>query len=256
MAGIIGTKSKRDPLGYVVDYCPVCHIPTAMRVIETRFVFHVFWIAVADGPAIEQELICQKCEAIYVVESRKFQCFVPEPTVTEASIDRTNLGFAEWLANRHDREERALSLETMHADRLQLMSEIVSSFDEMVKRKTAKGHQESVSAVTGLLLGVCAVGLALCYSGHTGCAYNQYFWSLGVIFLFVLVYRAVVVSRRIKRQLSMTYLVRSLSIFHPTVSELEEVLNSVPMMSYFKSIEPESLHREIRHELEQTARLD
>lgn len=256
MAGIIGTKSKRYPLGYVVDYCPVCHVPTAMKSTETRFVRHVFWIVVADGSPLEQELVCQDCEAMYVVEPGKFEDFDLEPSVSEASISRTNPGLAHWLVSRHDREERALSLEAMHTDRLQLMSEIVLSFDEMVKRKTARGHQESVSAVIGLLLGVCAVGLALCYSGHTGCTYNQYFWSLGVVLLLVLLYRAVVVSRRIKRQFSFTYLVRSLSIFHPTVGELEEISNAVPMMSYFNSIDSESLHREIRHELEQTVSSD
>jgi len=98
-----GTKIRRKKLGWVADYCPICHEfrPFAIhRVGEAR---HIYYVAFGQGKLLGHEIRCESCGITLDAELQEYR-----------TISRDALGSADELA-----EETTPDLKERYAERLE-----------------------------------------------------------------------------------------------------------------------------------------
>ncbi len=221
-----------------------------MRVIKEKMVAHVLWVAVSSGKTTGHEITCTECDALYVTGSTRYNRFTQKPDCSRAVERETNPGLDEWVTARRIQEDRVYSNHATQDERLDLLNDIRVSLEEQAKRRSSRGMSESISTViSGVLMGM-VVWVALCLATGSGCAYIVYPYVASAVLFFVLLYRAVVVSKRVYQRVVLHSLVQAFAPICPSAEELSVLRTRSPRRSYFRSIDLDTLARLIEADLE------
>lgn len=248
-----GSRIKRRKKGFAVDYCPICRSQQAMRVIQLRRAGHIYWVSLFPGKPFAFEATCSLCSAAFIRNLHTYRKFVMEPDVEQAFHECTTPGIEVLLEERTAMEERLHSDSASYSERMDLIREVILDLEYMAEQKAKKGKSESITSVIALLFIVACIGSALCGSGQITCPF-VYGWYLSTVSLFVvLVYRAVVTSKRARSLVVMDLLSRGLVPIDPSREELESVLAQARNSKLAKSIQVDYLINQIELEVERVS---
>ena len=238
---IWGTRIGRRFMGYAAEFCPSCRKASPMRVVQVRKHAHLYFIPVTRGKPQHFESTCDSCGAVIVRELSTFDNFIAQPDLELAISQGTTPGYEDWLEEREDSEERVLSGEASHDERLGHIADVIASLEYMAQSKASQSSSESVTAVLALLFIVGFFMSAFVASGNMPAKYGPIVYTVTGLMLLLLLYRILVTQKKTHVKVVREHLVNGLLPIDPTREELDTVLRGFRGSKLAKSVDPDDL---------------
>src|SRR5215831_8904152 len=94
-----GSRIKRQPFGYIAEYCPLCHRYRKFRVLELRKTDHVYSVSVGSGETVGHLAECADCGFAVPADARRYRSLRgPASRSVEELVRQTNPGAEAKLA--------------------------------------------------------------------------------------------------------------------------------------------------------------
>jgi hypothetical protein len=104
---IWGTKSRRERLGTVADWCPTCQGVQTFTVTKYFRVGHIYYISLGRGSLAATLRECWECGSQYHCEEEDYDEFLPEESVEQMSRSELVRQTNQYLEKRLQRQRRA-----------------------------------------------------------------------------------------------------------------------------------------------------
>lgn len=227
---IWGTKFPRKRLGRVADLCPACVSVTAHSLSEVREVSHIYYVGIGRGKPVGHELKCETCEGAFETDAAHYQAVSGDAEArVDALVDETNPDLYEKIYARKDLEERAARGALSAEERMRLMQEALEPVARVVEARASQVHfdlRAGAGILAAILITVTGALANLALGGRLGENLSTLSGVLALVAaLFVVHALATDVNRFIQRCQAQN-LVQALGRFHPSPTELDELLAS------------------------------
>ena len=217
---VFGVKPIRKKLGVVAAFCPLRNRIGEFRVVDLRSAFHIWFLPVGGGAHRHYELHDKSAKIAYVAEPDLAKRAIRKPTHESIGdlAAATNPDAMETLERYDAFEEACRDAPPMSDDRVGFLAEKLLAAEFSFQRASVTGPSESISAVVALLFIAC-VFLAVI-------AFNQWAWwpipaAIAVLLVPVVIWRALVSTKRAGLRPVMAHLAGSIANIAPTTDELE-----------------------------------
>jgi hypothetical protein len=125
MIFIWGQKPVLRDIGYVADFCHVCHAVRAFSVQEVGMVWHVYYLPVSKAETAGHQRCCCECGMAYPMELTQYPRVSPQLLPLEALRDATNPHLAVRLAHAPPEADRQRRIDSA----LRLQADSVEAYD-------------------------------------------------------------------------------------------------------------------------------
>jgi hypothetical protein len=104
---IWGRKKIEKPLGYAVEFCPICRAPRVFKIFRIGMATHIYYVAIGEGAMTGYSGRCQECNTMIPIDASKFVQFTRETSESIAALTRaTYPDFYQHHEGRLERRER------------------------------------------------------------------------------------------------------------------------------------------------------
>lgn len=103
---IWGTKTRKEKLGTVADFCPACHSVRAFTVTKYFRVSHIYFIPLGRGTRKATLRQCWECGSEYHCEEEDYDEFLSEEAAEEMSMSELIGRSNQYLEKRLQRQMR------------------------------------------------------------------------------------------------------------------------------------------------------
>lgn len=215
-----GTKIKRQRLGRVADFCPICRDFRPFTVHRVGAAGHVYYISVGKGKLVGHEIKCEDCGVAQSADLDFYRTISQDPLAAAHELEAvTTPHLREAYEERLAIESRLRSGSLDPEQRRNLLFEPFALLSHLVEERAAATHFDRKSAA-GCLVGVAALlGLvvaAILESGPLAIAMTV---LLGLGFLMTLLCLATDVTRHTRARV-LPLLARALRPLQPRDEEL------------------------------------
>lgn len=216
-----GRRTTKRRLGRVALFCPIRRGVSAFEAWRFSRVFHIWWAPLGEGTPVFHEFRSEDSDLVYLAGPRLMLDVSPVHAAAslEELVSQTNPECVEHEAELLEQDRQAESDEAGSELRVACIAERFRALEYMYKARGASGHSESISAVLALVtIATTAVGVVALYS-----SFSWWVWlALTSAALWpILIYRAVVSTKKSGWQSVEPHLLRSLEALHPTEAELQ-----------------------------------
>jgi hypothetical protein len=213
MIFIWGQKPVLRNIGYVADFCPVCHTVRAFSVQEIGMAWHLYYLPVSKAEPAGHQRTCCECGMTYPMEITQFPRVSEQLLPLEALRDATNPHLTVRLAHAPPEADRLRRIDSA----LRLQADSVEVYD-------ASQHLDREVWLS--ILGGAAF-CSLIYAGLLQRAPENLDTGFIIAFFLSIGFVAWQLSQtgeRFLRREVLPRLARSLAPLHPAESELASAL--------------------------------
>jgi len=216
MIFIWGQKPVLKPIGYVADFCPVCHAVRAFSVQQVGMVWHLYYLPVSKAEPVGHQRSCCECGMVYPMEISAYARVSDTQLPLGALQDATNPHLTVRLAHAPPEGNRAQQIDQA----FRLLADTVEAYDA----STHLDREVWLSILAGFVF--CGVVLAALkqqapQNADTGFII-AFFLSLGLI-----AWQLSRTGERFLRRAVLPRLARALAPLHPTDAELASTLEQM-----------------------------
>ncbi len=141
MVFISGTQRTEKKLGYVADFCPVCHGFQSFRLSKIGSGDHLYFIPLGTNQVLGHIATCLKCGTVLEADPLVFRAFAKKvPNQVESLIDETFPDIRRVRAARLELESKTVARTLDASERQMLIGELFRHFETRVVART-KGVQ-------------------------------------------------------------------------------------------------------------------
>lgn len=217
---VFGVKPIRKNRGIVAAFCPLRNRICEFRVVDLRSAFHIWFIPVGGSVHRQFELHDKEAKIAYVAGRDTAKRAVRKPTHDSISdlATSTNPEAIQTL-ELYDRLEQACrDAPPMSEDRIGFLTEKFLAAEFSFQRASVTGPSESISALLALLF-IASTAVAVI-------SWQQWAWwqlpaSVAALLLPVVIWRAVVSTKRAGLRPIAAHLAGAVENISPTIEELE-----------------------------------
>lgn len=249
---IWGSQVTRKSMGYAAEYCPSCRTPSAMRVIQVRKYFHLYFVPISPSRPQHYESTCNSCGAVMGRVLDSYTSFIPGPDLELAVQRETTPGYEEWLEHREATEERVLTGVASPLERLVQIHTVIESLEYMAGQRSGwTGRQILIASLWILFLVFIfpAVLAGIVLSLNISPKIELIVFGTAFVFIVIMICRLVLKKQSVL-PVVWSRLVNGLAPIDPTREELDIVLRELKKNVLAKSIDPDDLLIAINEQLQ------
>lgn len=250
---IWGTKIKRARLGWVADFCPICHDARPFRLVKVSSVGHVYYISFGAGQLLGYERTCADCGITLNADAHRYASLAPRSDQDlDALMAATNPEFAERNAPRLEVEERVTTRKLTPEERVALIREPLLLVSPSVEHRAAQTQfdgQSGFGCLATLALPAVVLFIAAAVAPQMPDWAGLTALTLVILGgLFTLYSLATDSGRFIRREVN-PRLLRALGPIEPTLEELEGVVQQLRTIKHpiGRRINPRRLFEDLQH---------
>jgi hypothetical protein len=227
---VVGKGVRQTPIGFGVDYCPVCRGPMTVRVFERCRVTTVWFIPVKASRPFELLGECPGCKTKLGRQVGYFRDTVRQPAPWDEIMHTAPFGFSKRLDERARVELAVIESEASVDERLGLIAEVIAALEYDAVLTQTTGSSESLLAVaTVLALGLIATAAVGWHGGHA------WKWAVslpGALLLGWVFWMTIRGQVRYRARLVEDRIARAIAPFDPTADELKHVIRHLSGQKY------------------------
>lgn len=216
-----GTKIRRVPLGYSLDFCSLCRDARPHNLHRVDGSHHVYWATVTNAKVVGHDIQCSTCGLLRSLGPDDRVNRIPPDWGPEDPESPVPFEVQERVALEHRLLDGALS----ERERLEMIAEPIAAMDYALAFAQRNGRSEWVISAVGLLCIACVFAAVLVGSAQGWSALTLFLAAAAALLLGFVVLLTVRQPRTVARRIALSRLARSLAVVNPSRAELEEVLS-------------------------------